>query len=73
MHHLWVTLSVAPIEKAQHLLLKLLTIFLYCFSRLVGKSNMQSLHQNRVGHTLSAVGRSTSFATVFKRLSKTAT
>jgi hypothetical protein len=71
MHHLGITLAIAAIEQEQHLLLELLAIPINTFSSLASCQLYTYVSMGTL--TLSALGRSTSFATMLRRRSKVAT
>jgi hypothetical protein len=72
MHLLRVTLSITSVEEVEHVLFELLTIPVDVFSRLL-RCQINDQHPSEVPFTLSAVGKSTSFARVAKRRSSIAT
>lgn len=72
MHQLWVTLSIASVEEVEHVLFELLAIPVDIFSCLL-RCQINGHHPSEVSSTLSAVGKSTSFARVARRRSSIAT
>lgn len=72
MHHFGFALAIALVEEVEHVFFELLTIPVDIFSCLSGAS-INGPRPREVSSTLSAVGKSTSFARVAKRRSSIAT
>ena len=73
MHGLRITLSITSIEKVKHFFFEFFAIFFNDFARL--ETNRSEIWEKarQTQRTFSAIGRSTSFATMFNRLNITAT
>lgn len=72
MHQLWVSLSVASVKEVYHVFLELLAVFVNVLSGL-NVCYATRWRKRTVNNTLSALGRSTSRATVVSRRNITAT